>query len=70
MYLKYTFSFTLRLSSVLKAYGSPLKTPSLVYRQRLYDLLILLPPETYEGMCFKPKCFVCGQDSAWKVIPE
>ncbi|XP_044915691.1 HEAT repeat-containing protein 5A isoform X5 [Felis catus] len=38
-----------QLSSVLKAYGSPLKTPSLVYRQRLYDLLILLPPETYEG---------------------
>ncbi|XP_053080314.1 HEAT repeat-containing protein 5A isoform X6 [Acinonyx jubatus] len=38
-----------QLSSVLKAYGSPLKTPSLVYRQRLYELLILLPPETYEG---------------------
>uniref|UniRef100_A0A673TRH3 HEAT repeat-containing protein 5A n=1 Tax=Suricata suricatta TaxID=37032 RepID=A0A673TRH3_SURSU len=38
-----------QLSSVLKAYGSPLKTPSIVYRQRLYELLILLPPETYEG---------------------
>nr|XP_030710590.1 HEAT repeat-containing protein 5A isoform X5 [Globicephala melas] len=37
------------LSSILKTYGSPLKTPSVVYRQRLYELLILLPPETYEG---------------------
>ncbi|XP_036209575.1 HEAT repeat-containing protein 5A isoform X2 [Myotis myotis] len=38
-----------RLSSIIKTYGSPLKTPSVVYRQRLYELLILLPPETYEG---------------------
>ncbi|XP_047650433.1 HEAT repeat-containing protein 5A isoform X6 [Phacochoerus africanus] len=38
-----------RLSSILKTYGSSLKTPSVVYRQRLYELLILLPPETYEG---------------------
>ncbi|XP_075860245.1 HEAT repeat-containing protein 5A isoform X2 [Microcebus murinus] len=38
-----------QLSSILKTYGSPLKTPSVVYRQRLYELLILLPPETYEG---------------------
>ncbi|KAJ8777084.1 hypothetical protein J1605_014864 [Eschrichtius robustus] len=37
------------LSSILKTYGSPLKTPSVVYRQRLYESLILLPPETYEG---------------------
>ncbi|XP_017393099.1 HEAT repeat-containing protein 5A isoform X5 [Cebus imitator] len=38
-----------QLSSILKTYGSPLKTPSVVYRQRLYELLVLLPPETYEG---------------------
>ncbi|XP_033044225.1 HEAT repeat-containing protein 5A isoform X4 [Trachypithecus francoisi] len=38
-----------QLSSILKMYGNPLKTPSAVYRQRLYELLILLPPETYEG---------------------
>ncbi|KAM5176091.1 HEAT repeat-containing protein 5A isoform 6-T7 [Callospermophilus lateralis] len=38
-----------QLSSILKTYGNPLKTPSVVYRQRLYELLILLPPETYEG---------------------
>ncbi|XP_052041834.1 HEAT repeat-containing protein 5A isoform X3 [Apodemus sylvaticus] len=41
-----------QLSSILKTYGSSLKTPSIVYRQRLYDLLILLPPETYkENVC-------------------
>ncbi|XP_021099488.1 HEAT repeat-containing protein 5A isoform X6 [Heterocephalus glaber] len=38
-----------QLSSILKSYGNPLKTPSVVYRQRLYELLILLPPQTYEG---------------------
>ncbi|KAM6201344.1 HEAT repeat-containing protein 5A [Rhynchocyon petersi] len=38
-----------QLTSILKTYGSPLKTPSVVYRQRLYELLILLPPKTYEG---------------------
>ncbi|CAH6837479.1 HEAT repeat-containing protein 5A isoform X2 [Phodopus roborovskii] len=38
-----------QLSSILKTYGSSLKTPSVVYRQRLYELLILLPPETYKG---------------------
>uniref|UniRef100_A0A452QZ09 HEAT repeat containing 5A n=1 Tax=Ursus americanus TaxID=9643 RepID=A0A452QZ09_URSAM len=37
------------LSSVLKTYGSTLKTSSVVYRQRLYELLNLLPPEIYEG---------------------
>ncbi|XP_045864857.1 HEAT repeat-containing protein 5A isoform X8 [Meles meles] len=39
----------IQLSSVLRTYGSTLKTPSIVYKQRLYELLILLPPETYEG---------------------
>lgn len=67
-YLRYSFSFTLRLSSILKTYGSSLKTPSVVYRQRLYELLILLPPETYEGTCLTQRCStICGQYSAWKV---
>ena len=57
IHLTYTFSFALRLSSILKTYGSPLKTPSVVYRQRLYELLILLSPETYEGKCLTPECF-------------
>uniref|UniRef100_A0A452QYC9 HEAT repeat containing 5A n=1 Tax=Ursus americanus TaxID=9643 RepID=A0A452QYC9_URSAM len=39
-----------QLSSVLKTYGSTLKTSSVVYRQRLYELLNLLPPEIYEGI--------------------
>uniref|UniRef100_A0A8C5QNR6 HEAT repeat-containing protein 5A n=1 Tax=Leptobrachium leishanense TaxID=445787 RepID=A0A8C5QNR6_9ANUR len=32
-----------------KTYGSPLKASSVLYRQRLYQLLILLPPKSYEG---------------------
>ncbi|XP_055412069.1 HEAT repeat-containing protein 5A isoform X2 [Bubalus kerabau] len=44
-----TVDLLTQLSSILKTYGSPLKTPSVVYRQRLYELLILLSPETYEG---------------------
>ncbi|XP_044520994.1 HEAT repeat-containing protein 5A [Gracilinanus agilis] len=38
-----------QLSSIQKTYGSPLKTPSMIYRQRLYELLALLPPEIYTG---------------------
>ncbi|XP_074145667.1 HEAT repeat-containing protein 5A isoform X2 [Sminthopsis crassicaudata] len=38
-----------QLSSIQKAYGSPLKTPSVIYKQRLYELLALLPPEIYAG---------------------
>ncbi|KAM9064661.1 HEAT repeat-containing protein 5A isoform X2 [Sarcophilus harrisii] len=38
-----------QLSSIQKTYGSPLKTPSVVYKQRLYELLALLPPEIYAG---------------------
>ncbi|KAJ7344920.1 hypothetical protein JRQ81_000870 [Phrynocephalus forsythii] len=32
-----------------KTYGSPLKSASLTYRKRLYELLSFLPPKTYEG---------------------
>ncbi|XP_043844188.1 HEAT repeat-containing protein 5A [Dromiciops gliroides] len=38
-----------QLSSIQKAYGNPLKTPSMIYKQRLYELLALLPPEMYAG---------------------
>ncbi|XP_015270694.1 PREDICTED: HEAT repeat-containing protein 5A [Gekko japonicus] len=34
-----------------KTYGNPLKPSSVTYRKRLYELLTLLPPKTYEG-CF------------------
>ncbi|MEE6510381.1 hypothetical protein FKM82_030095 [Ascaphus truei] len=38
-----------QLPSLQKAYGAPLKAGSVLYRQRLYELLVLLPPKTYEG---------------------
>ncbi|XP_066550138.1 HEAT repeat-containing protein 5A isoform X2 [Amia ocellicauda] len=37
-----------QLPSLVKAYGNPLKTISMVYRQRLYEILAVLPPKTYE----------------------
>ncbi|NXO93278.1 HTR5A protein, partial [Certhia brachydactyla] len=38
-----------QLSSLYKSYGNSLKTPSTVYRQKLYELLAVLPPKAYEG---------------------
>ncbi|KAM4691047.1 HEAT repeat-containing protein 5A [Rhinophrynus dorsalis] len=38
-----------QLPSLQKLYGNPLKMCSVLYRQRLYQLLALLPPKTYEG---------------------
>ncbi|XP_057284435.1 HEAT repeat-containing protein 5A isoform X5 [Pezoporus wallicus] len=38
-----------QLSSINKSYGNSLKTPSTVYRHKLYELLAVLPPKTYEG---------------------
>ncbi|XP_060243460.1 HEAT repeat-containing protein 5A isoform X2 [Meriones unguiculatus] len=55
-----------QLSSILKTYGSSLKTPSVVYRQRLYELLILLPPETYKGNL----CAILRELSAELTAPE
>ncbi|XP_063803533.1 HEAT repeat-containing protein 5A isoform X1 [Pseudophryne corroboree] len=37
-----------QLPRLQKLYGNPLKACSVLYRQRLYQLLILLPPKTYE----------------------
>ncbi|XP_048340698.1 HEAT repeat-containing protein 5A isoform X4 [Sphaerodactylus townsendi] len=39
------------LPSLNKTYGNPLKPSSVTYRKRLYELLTLLPPRSYEG-CF------------------
>uniref|UniRef100_A0A8U8C8B5 HEAT repeat-containing protein 5A n=1 Tax=Geospiza parvula TaxID=87175 RepID=A0A8U8C8B5_GEOPR len=41
------------LSSIYKSYGNSLKTPSTVYRQKLYELLAVLPPKAYEGQWSK-----------------
>ncbi|XP_067847513.1 HEAT repeat-containing protein 5A isoform X2 [Heptranchias perlo] len=38
-----------KLPALNKSYGMPLKTVSMVFRQRLYEILALLPPKTYEG---------------------
>nr|XP_006116426.1 HEAT repeat-containing protein 5A isoform X2 [Pelodiscus sinensis] len=38
-----------QLPSIHKMYGNALKTPSVIYRHRLYELLALLPAKTYEG---------------------
>ncbi|XP_052827932.1 HEAT repeat-containing protein 5B [Octopus bimaculoides] len=37
------------LPSVIKVYGNHLKAPSAMVRLRLYDVLSLLPPESYEA---------------------
>uniref|UniRef100_A0A7M4E4K2 HEAT repeat-containing protein 5A n=1 Tax=Crocodylus porosus TaxID=8502 RepID=A0A7M4E4K2_CROPO len=37
-----------QLPSLCKLYGNPLKTSSVVYRLKLYELLAVLPPKTYE----------------------
>lgn len=53
-YLWHAF-YILRLSSIYKSYGNSLKTPSTVYRQKLYELLAVLPPKAYEGTCFRAR---------------
>uniref|UniRef100_A0A4W3GFI6 HEAT repeat-containing protein 5B n=1 Tax=Callorhinchus milii TaxID=7868 RepID=A0A4W3GFI6_CALMI len=37
------------IPSVIKAYGAQLKASAAMVRLRLYDILALLPPKTYEG---------------------
>ncbi|XP_069049146.1 HEAT repeat-containing protein 5A isoform X2 [Lepisosteus oculatus] len=37
-----------QLPSLLKVYGNPMKNISMVFRQRLYEILAFLPPKTYE----------------------
>ncbi|XP_012280989.1 HEAT repeat-containing protein 5B isoform X2 [Orussus abietinus] len=37
------------LSTVLKNYGQQLKAPTAMVRLRLYETLLLLPPQTFEG---------------------
>ncbi|XP_069806227.1 HEAT repeat-containing protein 5A isoform X2 [Dendropsophus ebraccatus] len=38
-----------QLPSLQKLYGTSLKACSVLYRQRLYQLLILMPPKAYQG---------------------
>jgi len=41
------------LSPVLKNYGQQLKAPAAMVRLRLYETLLLLPPQTFEGKFFR-----------------
>ncbi|XP_072123379.1 HEAT repeat-containing protein 5A isoform X1 [Mobula birostris] len=47
--LESAVALSTELPSLNKSYGTPLKTASMVFRQRLYEILALLPPKTYEG---------------------
>ncbi|NXX91465.1 HTR5A protein, partial [Centropus bengalensis] len=47
-----------QLSSMHKSYGNSLKTSSTVYRHKLYELLAVLPPKTYEGIYFLTKTYL------------
>lgn len=44
--------FIYSLSTVLKNYGQQLKAPAAMVRLRLYETLLLLPPQTFEGSFF------------------
>ena len=39
------------IPSIVKVYGAHLKASAAMVRLRLYDVLALLPPETFEGPC-------------------
>uniref|UniRef100_A0A3B4DII4 HEAT repeat-containing protein 5A n=1 Tax=Pygocentrus nattereri TaxID=42514 RepID=A0A3B4DII4_PYGNA len=47
------------LSSLVKSYGNQLKNAVTVFRLRVYEILALLPPKSYEGKsCVKTSFFV------------
>ncbi|XP_069772821.1 HEAT repeat-containing protein 5A isoform X2 [Narcine bancroftii] len=47
--LKSAVALSRKLPSLNRSYGPHLKTATMVFRQRLYEILALLPPKTYEG---------------------
>ncbi|NXX85392.1 HTR5A protein, partial [Urocolius indicus] len=55
-----------QLSSIHKSYGNSLKIPSTVYRHKLYELLAVLPPKTYEGIF----CAVLKEIVADLTVPD
>ncbi|XP_059505188.1 HEAT repeat-containing protein 5A isoform X2 [Stegostoma tigrinum] len=48
--LAFAVALSTKLPALNKAYGTPLKSASVVFRQRLYEVLALLPPKNCEGM--------------------
>jgi len=45
------------VTTIVKTYGAHLKASAATVRLRLYDVLALLPPETYEGFSHVLHCF-------------
>lgn len=46
------FSPYVRVPAIIKVHGAHLKASAAMVRLRLYDILALLPPKTYEGNTF------------------
>lgn len=44
-----TFSPFVSVPAIIKVHGAHLKASAAMVRLRLYDILALLPPKTYEG---------------------
>lgn len=42
--------FFFSISNILKNYGQQLKAPAAMVRLRLYETLLILPPQSFEGM--------------------
>ncbi|CAJ0931852.1 unnamed protein product, partial [Ranitomeya imitator] len=47
--LPFAVALLAQLPNLQKLYGNSLKACSVLYRQRLYQLLILMPPKSYDG---------------------
>lgn len=43
------FSAVISVPAIIKVHGAHLKASAAMVRLRLYDILALLPPKTYEG---------------------
>lgn len=50
--LECALTMTIHVTTIVKTYGAHLKASAATVRLRLYDVLALLPPETYEGLYF------------------
>ncbi|GCC24139.1 hypothetical protein chiPu_0002539, partial [Chiloscyllium punctatum] len=48
--LTFAVALSTKLPALNKSYGTPLKSVSVVFRQRLYEVLALLPTKDYEGI--------------------
>lgn len=56
-YVMQMFSPFVRVPAIIKVHGAHLKASAAMVRLRLYDILALLPPKTYEGNTCMPSSF-------------